>query len=65
MVTWEEIIKESEEMKKELGPEFFKELGQAIHQGELELAAERRRRKMALQKAYIRNSHLLIGGRTR
>lgn len=65
MVTWEEIRKESEEMEKALGPEFFKELGEAIHQGMLELEEERRRRKIAQQEAYIRNSHLLIGGRSR
>ncbi len=41
MVTEEEIRQECERLEKGLGPKFFKELGQAIHQGMKELERER------------------------
>ena len=60
MVSCAEILEESKRFEEGLGEAFFRDLGERIHKGMLEIEQQRRERQVRLEEAYARNWNLQV-----
>lgn len=60
MVSWVDIVRESEDCGEKPGEDFYRNLGNSIHEGMLELQRQRRERRVRLNEAYARNLNLQV-----